>query len=77
MSTAARTAQNLWGSTVFRSTVVGLGVFGALLTTGLLVPTAAPADDSSEVTVTAAEQDPDVANAPFPDLSVTVSQTTT
>ena len=75
MSTAARTAHNLWGSTVFRSTVVGLGVFGALLTTGLLRPASATADDSSAVTVTAAEQDPDVTDAPFPDLSVTVSQT--
>lgn len=75
MSSAARTVQELWGSTVVRSTVVGLGVFAALLSTGLLVPAQARAADSSAVTVTAAQQDPDVADAPFPDLSVTVAQT--
>ncbi|MGS8556520.1 hypothetical protein ACFKP0_25215, partial [Salmonella enterica subsp. enterica serovar Soahanina] len=30
---------------------------------------------SSAVTITSAQQDPDVANAPMPDLAVTISQT--
>ncbi len=44
--------------------------------TGTLAGVApASADDSSAVTVAARDQDTDIANAPFPDLKVTVSQT--
>lgn len=69
-------AHSSWRATVAASTLVGLATFGALA--GLQVAVAATADaaDSSAMTLTAAQQDPDAANAPFPDLSVTVSQTT-
>ncbi|MCJ1708618.1 hypothetical protein [Microbacterium sp. VKM Ac-2923] len=54
----------------------GLTIFGLTGGTGtLLATTSAAAAESSAVTVTARQQDSDVANAPFPDLSVTVSQT--
>jgi len=50
-------------------------VVGAVLTIGgVAIPTQS-ASAASDVTVTAAQQDPDVANAPFPALAVTVSQT--
>lgn len=53
-------------------TIFGLtGGSGALFASG----SAAVADDSSAVTVTARQQDADIADAPFPDLAVTVSQT--
>ncbi|WP_153004367.1 hypothetical protein, partial [Microbacterium testaceum] len=57
--------------------VVGVAIFGLTGGTGALLAgaPAAVADDSSRVTVSAKDQDPDAANAPFPDLSVTVSQT--
>jgi hypothetical protein len=54
---------------------VGLATFGTLLAGMVALAPQAAADDSSAVTVTAQQQDPDAANAPFPDLSVTVSQT--
>jgi hypothetical protein len=64
--------------TALRATVAGLAAAGIVLVAGIVVlPTpAASADDSSAVTVKARDQDPDAANAPFPDLEVTVSQTT-
>jgi hypothetical protein len=51
-------------------------VVGAILTVGGVVIPAQSATAASEKTVLASEQDPDAANAPFPDLAVTVSQTT-
>lgn len=60
----------------------GTGVMAALFVgavvtlSGLTLPVqSARADSSSSVTIVASAQDPDVANAPFPQLSVTVSQT--
>ncbi|UFS59214.1 hypothetical protein [Subtercola endophyticus] len=56
--------------------VVGLAVGAIVAFTGIAVtPQTARADASSAVTVTAASQDTDLATAPFPKLSVTVSQT--
>lgn len=55
--------------------VVGAFTFGAM-TLGGVVTTPATADDGSAVTVRAADYDPDAENAPFPDLEITVSQTT-
>ncbi|PZQ90775.1 MAG: hypothetical protein DI534_06170 [Leifsonia xyli] len=66
--------------TVVRSGLAGLIagslMWAALTAAGVTIP-AAPANAaaSSAVTVTAAEQDKDLANAPMPDLAVTVSQT--
>lgn len=54
---------------------VGLLTFTAITGTILVMAPAAEAADSSTVTVTAAQQDPDLETAPFPNLSVTVSQT--
>ena len=68
---SARRTRLLSGVTGVATTLV----VGALLTAvGLVVP-AQSADASSAITVTAAEQDKDAKNAPFPDLAVTVSQT--
>ena len=50
-------------------------VVGALLTIGGVVIPTQSANAASDVTITAEEQDPDVENAPFPDLEVKVSQT--
>ena len=70
-ATSARRTRLLSGVTGVATTLV----VGALLTVvGLVVP-AQSAKASSEVTVTAADQDRDAKNAPFPDLAVTVSQT--
>jgi hypothetical protein len=66
-------------STVSRSLGLGL-VTGVLVTLALSAwgSTGSPAraDDSLAVTATAAQQDADVADSPFPGLAVTVSQTT-
>jgi len=72
---AARVRRGLLSATV--GVVAGLVIFGLTGGTGALLAggQAAVADDSSQVTVTAKAQDADAANAPFPDLSVTVSQT--
>jgi hypothetical protein len=56
---------------------VGIVAWLALSTAGVVAPQpAARAATPSAVTVRAAEQDADIANAPFPGLTVTVSQTT-
>jgi hypothetical protein len=56
--------------------VVGLATTGLLGLGGFNFSSAQASDTaSSAVTVTAKEQDPDAANAPFPNLAVTVSQT--
>lgn len=76
--TAAGTSSTRWVRTAAASLVVGV-VTSTTLFAGMvaLAPradaAATPADSS--VTVTAKQQDPDLADAPFPDLSVTVSQT--
>jgi hypothetical protein len=61
------------------SLVVGLATAGSIFS-GMVAlattATAATAPASSAVTVTAQQQDADVASSPFPNLSVTVSQTT-
>lgn len=54
---------------------LGVAMLPALLAADLAGAPTAQAATSSAVTVTAADQDPDVESAPFPDLSVTVSQT--
>lgn len=61
----------------------GAGVLAALAVgtivgaSGLVIqfPSSAEAATSSAVTITAADQDADIANAPMPDLAVTISQT--
>lgn len=64
-------------ASVVVGTLAGLTIFALSGGTGALsaIAPSAVADDSSAVTVTAKDQDLDVENAPFPDLSVTVSQT--
>ncbi|WP_142206761.1 hypothetical protein [Subtercola boreus] len=56
--------------------VVGLSVGAIVALSGVVLPSGtAHADDSSAVTVKASDQDVDIADAPAPDLAVTVSQT--
>ncbi|AWB96450.1 hypothetical protein DCE93_12990 [Agromyces badenianii] len=55
--------------------LTGALVFGVFALAGVAASPSAHADDAQSVTVTAAQQDPDVENAPFPDLAITVSQT--
>ncbi|TPW73639.1 hypothetical protein [Schumannella sp. 10F1B-5-1] len=60
------------------SLLAGLLSAGLAFGVGLVVTapaTTAKADDGSSVTVSARDQDADAANAPFPDLKLTVSQT--
>ncbi|GAA0995178.1 hypothetical protein [Subtercola frigoramans] len=59
------------------SGIIGGLAVGAIVTLGgVVIPaTSAQAAVSSAVTVSVADQDPDKANAPLPDLKVTVSQT--
>ncbi|TFB94614.1 hypothetical protein [Cryobacterium sp. HLT2-28] len=66
---------SLWTRAGASGLVVGLFVGVGVALLGSLAPQAAVADSSSAVTVTAAAQDSDVASAPFPALSVTVSKT--
>jgi hypothetical protein len=54
--------------------VVALVVGGVLSVAGVVVPTQQAVADTG-ATATAASQDEDIADAPFPDLSVTISQT--
>jgi hypothetical protein len=58
------------------SGVVTTLVVGAILTLSSVVAPGDEAFAATGTTVTAAEQDADVENAPFPELAVTVSQTT-
>lgn len=65
-----------WFASIAVGIVTGLVTFGALTAAGAASGAAqAAAGDSSAVTVTAKDQDPDLENAPMPDLAVTVSQT--
>ena len=67
------------GRTRLLSGITGVStmlVVGAILTAAGVVIPVQSASAASAVTVTAAQQDPDVVDAPFPDLQVTVSQTT-
>ncbi len=77
MSSAAA-ARPGWARTAATSIVVGLATSGSLFTGMVALAPAAQAATpaSSAVTVTAQQQDPDAATSPFPNLSVTVSQTT-
>ena len=73
--TSPRTGLFTRGSLGFGA-VVGLAVTGVLLLSNTIAPvSSAHADAKGPVTIAAAEQDIDIANAPFPDLKVTVSQT--
>ena len=56
--------------------IVGLVTFAIVVLAGAAGAPRAQAAASTAVTLTAAQQDPDAAGSPFPDLSVTVSQTT-
>jgi hypothetical protein len=67
----ARRTRALSGITGIATTLV----VGAILTAAGVALPAQTASASTEVTFTAAQQDPDAASAPFPDLAVTVSQT--
>lgn len=67
-----------WVASVAVGVVAGLGIFAVTGGSGLVAGSAssATAEDSSAVTVTAKDQDPEgYREAPFPDLAVTVSQT--
>lgn len=71
----------MFSNIVVRSTVVGLTVgslTAMIAATAIVASTPQPASAAAAlpVTVTAAEYDLDYANAPMPDLAVTVSQTT-
>lgn len=68
--------RSTWLASATSGVLTGIVVFGVVALSGIVVAAPAQADDSSSVTVTAASQDPDVANAPFPGLELTVSQTT-
>jgi len=74
---AARTAGARWVRTAAASLVVGLATTGSIFAAMVALAPAADAADTtaSPVTVTAQQQDADVASSPFPNLSVTVSQT--
>ena len=76
MSTA-RTAGPRRARTAAASLVVGLVTSGSIFAAMVALAPAAHAADASvtPVTVTAKQQDADAANSPFPNLSVTVSQT--
>ncbi|WP_223690448.1 hypothetical protein [Leifsonia poae] len=72
-------------SPTLRGTVAraaGVGIVAGIATTLVLAAVggvgtnSARADEPPAVTTTTVAQDPDAANAPFPDLAVTVSQTT-
>ncbi|MEL4320231.1 hypothetical protein WJX64_14545 [Leifsonia sp. YIM 134122] len=73
---ARRRPRSTWITSGSTGLITGLIVFGVVALSGIVVAPSAQADDSTAVTVSAADQDPDVANAPFPKLKLTVSQTT-
>ncbi|GAA2074670.1 hypothetical protein GCM10009758_17520 [Microbacterium hatanonis] len=79
MPTAATTPRSMRGflSGMTGVLVTGL-VFATLTFSGVATaqPAAAADDDSQAVTISAASYDKDAKNAPFPDLKLTVSQTT-
>lgn len=69
------TTDSVWARMGASGVVVGLLVGIGVSLLGSISPAPASADSSSAVTVSTASYDPDAANAPFPDLKVTVSQT--
>jgi hypothetical protein len=80
MHRAVRTRRNLrgrsWLASIGAGVAAGVAVGALIVITGAVSPIpAARADTSSAVTVSANQQDTDIANAPMPDLKVTVSQT--
>lgn len=68
-------ARSLWPRSLATGLVVGTLVFGGTLMATIGLPQSASAASGSAVTFSTADLDPDAANAPFPDLEVTVSQT--
>lgn len=65
-----------WLTSLVAGVVTGVLVGGASVVAGISVDVpSAHADDSSQATVYANQQDPDLTNAPMPDLAVTVSKT--
>lgn len=78
MSTARNAnARRSWLSPIAAGLAAGLAAFTLTTVAGSATAPSAQAADStsSAVTVTAAQQDANVASAPFPNLSLTVSQT--
>jgi hypothetical protein len=75
--TVPRQRRQRWIASVAVGLICGLVAFGATTAIGIAAapPAHAATDTSSAVTITSAQQDPDVANAPMPDLAVTISQT--
>lgn len=64
-----------WLASLAAGIVTGAVVFAAMAGGAGAMPAHAAEDESSAVTVSAKDQDPDIENAPLPDLKVTVSQT--
>lgn len=77
MSTMLRARRRNWLTSAISGVVTAGAVFALVAGSSVVLgATAAHAEDSSAVTFTAKEQHPDTfQNSPFPDLSVTVSQT--
>jgi hypothetical protein len=67
--------RSTWIASGTTGIVTGIVAFGLVALSGLAGAAPASAEDDQSVTVVAADQDPDIANAPFPDLEITVSQT--
>lgn len=72
-----RARRRTWFASGLTGVLAAGTIFGLVMGSGVVLGAAPAANavDSSAVTVTAKEQDLDFENAPFPDLSVTVSQT--
>jgi hypothetical protein len=64
-------------ASILSGAICGMAVLGLVSTDAVVLAAPAQAADanSSEVTISAKDYDPDYRTAPFPDLSVTVSQT--
>ncbi|BDV32228.1 hypothetical protein [Microbacterium terricola] len=72
---SSRTSRTSWIPSLLAGGIVAGLTFGTMSLAGIAAAPSAAAADGSAVTVTAATQDDDLENAPFPDLAVTVSQT--
>ena len=76
VSAGSRGRGHRWLAPLAVGIVTGLVTFGALTSLGAAAtPAHAAEPESSAVTITARDQDPDIDTAPMPDLAVTVSQT--
>jgi hypothetical protein len=72
----SRARRSDWAPSIGAGLFVGIVVAAILGVTGVVIPIgSASADSSSAVTATAKSQDANIATAPMPNLSVTVSQT--